>query len=127
MLSLFIRSSDNSGNEFSRTEGERHNRQHRIEATVCYMERPIYDEQIVVIVNASPFVRNGTIRIVAHAAGAGLMLSPAQYQTRLCTPNLFTTTGAHPFLAALSHELSGFDGSAMSRATKPSHGNSPLV
>src|ERR1044072_5123622 len=55
------------------------------------------------------------------------MLPPAQNQTRLRTPNLFTTTRSQPLLAALSHELSGFDGRAMRRATKTHHWNSPLV
>src|SRR5689334_20301385 len=55
------------------------------------------------------------------------MLSSAQYQTRPRTPNLFTTTRAQPFFAALAHELSRCDRGGMCGAAEASHWNSPLV
>jgi len=63
MFSLSIRSSNHSRNEFSGAEGERHDCQHWIKSAVSYMKRSVHDEQIVVIVNASPLVRDRTLRI----------------------------------------------------------------
>jgi len=48
-----------------------------LKPAVGYVKRAVNYEQVLVVVHATPLVRDGCLRIVAHAAGAGLMLATA--------------------------------------------------
>ena len=91
-------------------ECERHNGQDQVESAVCDMERAIHYEKIFVIVDAAPFVRHGSFRIMAHAAGARLMLAAAQNQSGAVTPHPFAAARAHPLFTARAHQLSSRHG-----------------
>ena len=67
-----------SGDMLRAAEGESHNRQDRIEAAVGDMQRAIYDIEVVMPMHAAPLVSNRRLRVVAHATGAGLVLTATQ-------------------------------------------------
>src|SRR5579862_308674 len=61
-----------------RIVGDRHDRQRGIEASIGDVNAAVHDKQILHVVHAAILVDDGRLRIVSHAAGASLMLAPAQ-------------------------------------------------
>src|SRR5581483_3745955 len=58
--------------------GNSHDRKHGIESAISHVNAAVYDIEIVDVVNAAILVDHGSSGIVPHAAGAGLMLPPAE-------------------------------------------------
>src|SRR6185436_4286488 len=91
------------------------------------VKRSIDDEKIVVIVKASPLIRDRSLCVASHAARACLMLSSAQNQTGLRAPHFLTATCTQPLFATLAHELRRVDRRSVGSAAEPRDRNSPLV
>ena len=87
-----------TGEEPGRTEREREDREHGIDGTVRHVHRSVHDPEIVVPVHAPPSIGHRRRGVVAHPAGAGLVLAggergadrvpstPARRRRRAATP-----------------------------------------
>jgi hypothetical protein len=116
-----------TGDVHRRPECKRHNRQHGIEATICYVKRTVNYEEVIMIVYAAPFVRHGSFRIMAHATCAGLVLPSAQSQSRAATPNPFAAARSQPLLTARAHELGSRDRRRVRRPTQTRDRDAPAI
>src|SRR5258705_11924984 len=68
------------------------------------MHRAVGDVQIVVAVDTAVAIHHRCLWIIAHAAGAGLMLAAADSQGGWVAPRLGFARGAQPLAPARGHE-----------------------
>src|SRR5579884_4498319 len=108
-------------------EGQRHDRQDRIEAAVSDMEGSVHYVEVIVSVDAAPFIGDGGARVVAHAAGSRLMLACAQAEAGRIAPDAPRPASPQPLLGALPHELRRAHGLRVCRAGKAGHRQAPAV
>lgn len=107
--------------------GESQNRQHGVEAAVGDVQRAVGDIQIVVTMDAAPGIGDRGLRIMPHAAGAGLMLPAAEELAGRMAMNPLGAAGTQPFFTPRPHEVVCTHGFAMGRAGQTGDGQAPLV
>src|SRR5215212_12131746 len=91
------------------------------------MHRAIGDVQIVVAVDSAVAIHHGCLRVVAHTAGAGLVLPATDPQTWRLAPDLGRARGAQPFVRARLHEAGRAYRLGVAGAREPCHRDAPAV
>src|SRR5262245_27544522 len=99
-----------------RAIGEGEDGEDGVETAVGDVGRAVGDKEIVVAVDATVGIDDGGTRIVAHAAGAGLVLAAVQIQARRVAPGLDRAGRVYPVARAVLQEGGGADGLLVGRA-----------
>src|SRR5579871_4878856 len=101
--------------------------QRRIEPSVVHVDAPVYNIDIVQVVNAAIAVHHGCFGIVSHAACAGLVLPSANTRAGYESPGEFRACCLQPLLAFFGDESSYFQVVRMTAPTNPQARNTPMI
>ena len=75
----------------------------------------------------SPLVGHRTLGVIAHATGAGLVLTTAEPRQVGRAPDLGGTTGLEPRLGAATQEVGTAQALPMNRAAEPRHAHAKTI
>ena len=84
------------------------NGEHRIEAAIGDVDAAVNHVEIFGIVDAAPGIDDGSFGIIAHAAGAGLMLPAADAIAGEIAPSLDGAGFLEPSLRSCGHDAGNF-------------------
>ena len=104
-----------------------HDGQDRIEATIGDMQTAVGNEQIVDLVHLPETVGNRGLGVIAHAAGAGLMLAAAQTQAQPRPPDPYRAGFLDDGLGLGGEEFADLKVVQVPGAGKAADGNSPVI
>ena len=96
--------------------GKGENCQNGIEAAVGDVQGGVGDVEVVVAVDAAPLIGDGGLRVLAHAAGSGLVLAAAEAQAGGFATNIARPGGTEPVFGAGAEEVIGSQGFRVGRA-----------
>lgn len=96
--------------------GQGENSQDGVEAAVGDVQGAVGEVQVVVAVDAAPFIGDGGVRVVAHAAGSGLVLTAAQGEAGGVGLDVLGPAGFGPFGGAGIHISVGAERFRVGRA-----------
>lgn len=90
--------------------GIRENGENRIKAAIADMDAGVNDVEIVEIVDAAPGIHDRCLWIVAHTAGASLMLAAAEVPAGQVSPDLDGAGLLEPGIRLCGHHVGNLHG-----------------